>query len=290
MAATAATIQPTALKLGGAEALENQEEDLEDVFITDLDRDYPSSSDDGERSLAATDNAVTASINAEWRRLKQSADDHQKPAVVMEGLADAEESVDGGQAGRDVVKMQPRRLSEADVFLRPSQVEEMLGQNSLLLEGTSTSAATRRNGFSPSSYMLSPQVLNREDSNASSTATAGSLQAEDPAMAAHPPLSPPNSRRGSGSALWDGFMACISPVVGMVKKKESGPLEKKDPWEIPFADIRELSFIGSGSQGAVFVGEYLKEKVAVKKVKDLAYCQEARHLRKLRHPNVVQFR
>lgn len=57
--------------------------------------------------------------------------------------------------------------------------------------------------------------------------------------------------------------------------------QKREDGEITFADIRELDFIGSGSQGAVFVGEYLREKVAVKKVKDVTYCQEAVHMRKL---------
>lgn len=82
---------------------------------------------------------------------------------------------------------------------------------------------------------------------------------------------------------------CLSPVVGLWKN-EKKPAAKSEDYEIPFADIRELDFIGSGSQGAVFVGDYLGEKVAVKKVKDINYCQEAIHMRKLSHPNVVKFR
>lgn len=84
-------------------------------------------------------------------------------------------------------------------------------------------------------------------------------------------------------------MSCLHPVSVYLRKEQAPPV-KKDPWEIPFADIRELYFIGSGSQGAVFVGEYKGEKVAVKKVKDPSYCEGIRHLRKLKHPNIVVFR
>ena len=47
--------------------------------------------------------------------------------------------------------------------------------------------------------------------------------------------------------------------------------------------------MGSGAQGAVFVGRWRNEQVAVKKVKDVEETN-IHHLRKLNHPNIVQFR
>ncbi len=295
MAASAATIHPTTLKFGPEAAGMSNGDELEDVFVTHLDGDSPcgdavgSARGDVTAMGTASSNAMAASINAEWKRLKQSEDRKAPHEQVKNEHTDPQERGPHAAASLTstsvVVRMQPRRpSSDADVFLQPSQVEELLGQNSLLLGNSNTDAKTK-NGSSL--YSPTAQTLHRTVSNSSSTATS-SLQLEDPAPQPNPPpLSPPNSRRGS--SLWDGFMSCLGPVVGMVKK-EKHPSEKKDPWEIPFADIRELSFIGSGSQGAVFVGEYLKEKVAVKKVMDVAYCQEARHLRKLCHPNVVKFK
>jgi len=47
--------------------------------------------------------------------------------------------------------------------------------------------------------------------------------------------------------------------------------------------------LGSGAQGAVFAGIYGDEEVAVKKVKEELET-DIKHLRKLNHPNIVQFR
>ena len=101
-----------------------------------------------------------------------------------------------------------------------------------------------------------------------------------------------NNAAASGRAprrasIWNGMVACLTPVVGYFKK-EKQPKPKQNEWEIDFADISELDFIGSGAQGAVFAGEYLGKKVAVKKVKDPKYCDEAYNLRKLNHPNIVK--
>ena len=41
-----------------------------------------------------------------------------------------------------------------------------------------------------------------------------------------------------------------------------------DDWEIPFEDISDLQWLGSGAQEAVFVGRFNTELVAVKKVRD----------------------
>ena len=113
------------------------------------------------------------------------------------------------------------------------------------------------------------------------SADGGAQQADNSAAATTTVASP---RRAS---IWNGMVACLSPVVGYFKK-EKQPKPKQDEWEIDFADISELDFIGSGAQGAVFAGEYLGKKVAVKKVKDPKYCDEAYNLRKLDHPNIVK--
>ena len=62
-----------------------------------------------------------------------------------------------------------------------------------------------------------------------------------------------------------------------------------DDWEIPFEAIQDLAWLGSGAQGAVFCGKLAGQEVAVKKVKEEMET-DIRHLRKLNHPNIVQFR
>ena len=62
-----------------------------------------------------------------------------------------------------------------------------------------------------------------------------------------------------------------------------------DDWEIAFEDIRDLRWLGSGAQGAVFAGILGEEQIAVKKVKE-EYETDIKHLMKLKHPKIVQFR
>ena len=62
-----------------------------------------------------------------------------------------------------------------------------------------------------------------------------------------------------------------------------------DDWEIPFETISDLQWLGSGAQGIVFSGKLDKEIVAVKKVKEPRET-DIKHLRKLNHPNIVQFK
>lgn len=62
-----------------------------------------------------------------------------------------------------------------------------------------------------------------------------------------------------------------------------------DPWEVPFEEILDLQWVGSGAQGAVFLGRFHGEEVAVKKVRDLKET-DIKHLRKLKHPNIITFK
>lgn len=175
-------------------------------------------------------------------------------------------------------KMLPR--STSDYLLQPSELEEKLQSYRILSAGgkklceiTDESSAGRQ----------TPESLSggQRSTTPSGVCTSGA-DLERGVRRDHT-----NSEDRSG--FWGGLMACLQPMVVFLKKDQV-PQAKKDPWEIPFADIRELDFIGSGSQGAVFVGEYRGEKIAVKKVKDPSYCDGIRHLRKLSHPNIVKFK
>lgn len=134
--------------------------------------------------------------------------------------------------------------------LQPSEVEERLEKNHVL--------------------------SNDQDTN-DSVSTTNSYRVDSPRVGS-------NQRTG----FWYGVWACLGPVVGLMRK-DNHPQTRRDTWDIPFADIREIEFVGSGSQGAVFAGEYRGKRVAVKKVKEPGYCDEIHRLRKLTHPNIVKF-
>lgn len=310
MASSVATLQHEEIEPGdgadGGGGLAGAGEELEEVFITDLDNadlspTIPRTPEEGAaeahhhqqqqaaagpttRFMGLGSTSAAAMINAEWRRLQMDASRDGREPQGEEGCGVPVET-----RGEVVVSTQPKRISEADVFLQPSQLEEMLGQNSLLLSVSGGADAEK--------HAEAPQPPGVVRSCSSSSTGLSTVPLDDPIQQPaspspppppHPALSPPGTTRRSNT-IWDGFMSCLTPVVGILKK-EKRPAVQQDTWEIPFADIRELNFIGSGSQGAVFVGEYLREKVAVKKVKDVTYCQEAKHLRKLSHPNIVKFR
>ncbi|XP_040572645.1 mitogen-activated protein kinase kinase kinase 13 isoform X2 [Lepeophtheirus salmonis] len=97
-----------------------------------------------------------------------------------------------------------------------------------------------------------------------------------------------NSNNNSNKGTWyDGFFGCLKPVLSMMGKQK--PVDKsEDDWEIPFEHISNLEWLGSGAQGAVFVGKLHSEYLAVKKVKEVAETN-IYHLRHLNHPNIVQF-
>ena len=120
-----------------------------------------------------------------------------------------------------------------------------------------------------------------------------------------------------GNVGWfAGFMGCFKPMWMMMGKGKQQEIEKgnldrykrkiklgtenndlfhtfliilPDDWEIPFEAIQDLQWLGSGAQGAVFMGKYNGEQVAVKKVKE-EFETDIKHLRKLNHPNIVLFK
>ncbi|XP_054721398.1 LOW QUALITY PROTEIN: mitogen-activated protein kinase kinase kinase 13-A-like [Uloborus diversus] len=96
------------------------------------------------------------------------------------------------------------------------------------------------------------------------------------------------SSKDSGQRWFDGLLRCLRPVWTVLGKTTAHEL-KEDNWEILFESIRDLQFLGSGAQGAVFCGTLDNEFVAVKKVREKNET-DIKHLKKLSHPNVVSFK
>ncbi|XP_067884578.1 mitogen-activated protein kinase kinase kinase 12 [Heterodontus francisci] len=95
----------------------------------------------------------------------------------------------------------------------------------------------------------------------------------------------------SGSGFLEGLFGCLKPVWNIIGKAYSTDhkLQHEESWEVPFEEISDLQWVGSGAQGAVFLGKFHGEEVAVKKVRDRKET-EIKHLRKLKHPNIITFK
>ncbi|KAF7653424.1 hypothetical protein LDENG_00083050 [Lucifuga dentata] len=95
---------------------------------------------------------------------------------------------------------------------------------------------------------------------------------------------------GSGGFL-EGLFGCLRPVWNIIGKTYSTEykLQQQDMWEVPFEEISELQWLGSGAQGAVFLGKFHTEEVAIKKVREQKET-DIKHLRKLKHPNIISFK
>lgn len=96
-----------------------------------------------------------------------------------------------------------------------------------------------------------------------------------------------SSNSTSLSGLLQRLLGCLRPVWTILGKASKE--QKSDPWIIPFDEICELEWLGSGAQGAVFLGQYGGQQVAVKKVRREADT-DIKHLRNMNHPNIVKFR
>lgn len=94
---------------------------------------------------------------------------------------------------------------------------------------------------------------------------------------------------GSGPSWFGGLLGCLRPMWAVINSRQAEKQAAIDPWEIPFELISDLKWLGSGAQGAVFLGSYKSEYVAVKKVNKIGDT-DIRHLKKLSHPNLVRFR
>ncbi|XP_023695740.2 mitogen-activated protein kinase kinase kinase 13 [Paramormyrops kingsleyae] len=94
-----------------------------------------------------------------------------------------------------------------------------------------------------------------------------------------------------GSGFLEGLFGCLRPVWNIIGKTYSTDykLQQQDMWEVPFEEISELQWLGSGAQGAVFLGKFHSEEVAIKKVREQKET-DIKHLRKLKHPNIISFK
>ena len=122
---------------------------------------------------------------------------------------------------------------------RPSEVEEMLENNSLMTEN-----------------------LNNED------------ELDD---------------RGLLSPITGFFSGCLAPMFSVFSRRKKVMPKVRDEFEIAFEDLKDLQFVDSGGQGAVYRAEHQGRIVAVKKVKDPKEI-EIKHLLKLKHENIIEFR
>ncbi|XP_074651356.1 mitogen-activated protein kinase kinase kinase 13-A-like [Tubulanus polymorphus] len=96
-------------------------------------------------------------------------------------------------------------------------------------------------------------------------------------------------RAGGQRGFFEGLLGCLRPVWTIIGKATQAELKEQDDWQIPFESITDLEWLGSGAQGAVFLGKLNATQVAVKKVRDLKET-DIRHLRKLNHPNIISFK
>ncbi|KAL7055035.1 hypothetical protein AAHC03_024279 [Spirometra sp. Aus1] len=97
------------------------------------------------------------------------------------------------------------------------------------------------------------------------------------------------------SRIAEQFMGCLRPLTQLFRRRqnkdevaESEDASTESTWEWPFEQISDLNFIGSGAQGVVFRGILNGQPIAVKKVQKQSET-DIRHLRNLRHPNIVRF-
>lgn len=100
------------------------------------------------------------------------------------------------------------------------------------------------------------------------------------------------------TGFMDNILGCMRPLLFSFAYKSStvgetqrggGGAGYTNQWEIPFDEIFDLEWVGSGAQGTVFSGRLKNEIVAVKKVRDLKET-DIKHLRKLDHENIIKFK
>lgn len=129
-------------------------------------------------------------------------------------------------------------------------------------------------------------AFNPENAITPATPFAGAVIAHNPMQIPGPSIA--SSSQSKAHGWFNGILGCLKPVWSIIGKNATNE-NRSDDWEIPFENIRDLEWLGSGAQGAVFMGRINNERVAVKKVKEK--CEtDIRHLRKLNHPNIVAFR
>uniref|UniRef100_H3DBH7 Mitogen-activated protein kinase kinase kinase 12 n=1 Tax=Tetraodon nigroviridis TaxID=99883 RepID=H3DBH7_TETNG len=97
--------------------------------------------------------------------------------------------------------------------------------------------------------------------------------------------------QSTAGGFLEGLFGCLRPVWTMIGKAYSTEHKHDldEAWEVPFEEISDLQWVGSGAQGAVFLGKLHGQEVAVKKVRNIKET-DIKHLRKLKHPNIITFK
>ena len=87
---------------------------------------------------------------------------------------------------------------------------------------------------------------------------------------------------------WNTFLGCcLVPLVDTIRYKVMRP-RPPDEWVVPYSSIRNQEFITSGAEGSVFKAKLYGQTIAVKRVKNKDET-EIKHLRQLKHHNIVRF-
>eukprot|EP01135_Chromosphaera_perkinsii_P007588 Nk52_evm44s914 gene=Nk52_evmTU44s914 len=89
-------------------------------------------------------------------------------------------------------------------------------------------------------------------------------------------------------SVLDTMAGCFSPMTQLFPMKSMK--KRLEKFEIPFEDIKNLEWIGSGAHGAVFKGVHQNRIVAIKKMKGIKNdMKELKLLSGLEHEQVVAF-
>ncbi|XP_071112201.1 mitogen-activated protein kinase kinase kinase 13-B-like [Haliotis cracherodii] len=173
----------------------------------------------------------------------------------------------------------------------PKKDEPMFSRNSPNMLNVLTASSD----FEFSNSMLR---LEHEVDQLSLTEKSSSDSTPSPTFARSAPVTPIHNpsgsvdvgyRDGTQRGFFEGLLGCLRPVWTIIGKAAAAELKQQDDWEIPFENITDLQWLGSGAQGAVFLGKLTGEEVAVKKVRDVKET-DIRNLRKLNHPNIIAFK
>lgn len=218
------------------------------------------------------------------------------PEVVVAAAADEDTTFMQTVSGCAASGGDGTTVGRRSPALQLSEVEEILEHSAAMVPRSQCDP----DGEESSAVFVGSSDTSERDANETSSATATEEEDEEGDSSDTMTESQGDADDGGGGSsrrfsLTKGFWSCLSPVVtsfwkGRDKNNSESVTLEGDEFEIAFADIKELEFIGSGAQGAVFRGEYRGEKVAVKKVRDKSYCNEICQLRKLSHRTIVQLR
>ncbi|XP_061164753.1 mitogen-activated protein kinase kinase kinase 13-like [Saccostrea echinata] len=185
----------------------------------------------------------------------------------------------------------PHRTSNLDV---PQQRDEPINSRN---SPSTLNVLTTSSDFEFSNSMLQldhdlDQLSLTEKSDDSSSSTSPTEPHSAPVTPAHRQEGPAITvgyRRATQGGFLEGLLGCLRPVWTIIGKATTAELKQQDDWEIPFENITDLQWLGSGAQGAVFLGKLNGEEVAVKKVRDVNET-DIKNLRRLNHPNVITFK